>query len=736
MSISSTYLLNVALHGAVLSIFATGLLVLLRRPGQRSFVAISGLLAVGVLPWMTALRPERRVSEPVAQIQAQPASPTLPLWTIVTLPMPEEKSVVDHSEPVATPPRPFVFPDALTCVALIWAAGTATGLILLAGALLKACLWKRSLRPLDETACQTFASLSPDIPRRHLFLLSESTTSPCVTGFVRPRIVLPVFLLEKDAEQQLRWAVGHELAHLRAGDSRWIILFSLVRCVNWWNPFVHILVSRWAEAREQLCDLHATGLSEDRLDYGKFLIAMARRITGRPPLAVTMAKRAHANRLKQRITSLLESRADSMKPLGKGFISIGSALAITAAVSVSALRIGAEEVKDLPKVVADTAPEKAPEKQKAPEPPAKPADAAPLPAKPSSPRSVVRWTAGPQLKFNVKLLTTPATPPLKEGTLLSEENYQLHMRSMNQKKGVYLMTAPSISSRSGESVEVQIIRHVPVREGQKTPKDTAPFVGISLTMTGKVTGNTVDLKFDADYRFVPGRDNTQLAREEAAKINPDDIRIVKHSTTSRMGPGQTLVSYPGEIEPGRFLHILVTAIPVNSDGEALDAFVDGKPVDPQAGTADTKSTPGKQEARPFRISPRAESGKLRLNAVVIDLPRDPSLPANERNFRKLSPAADDSLNALIKHHRLEKRQLKQVEIPLNGPHVPWPEFPGIRLSAVAAEDMAAFALTNDSEENGTSSVSPMSPGDMVHIDVQSGNPAIERRVYITAVPVK
>lgn len=729
MSISTTYLLNVALHGAVLSIFATGLLVLLRRPGQRAFVAISGLLAMGVLPWMTALRPERRVSEPVAEVQTQPASPTLPLWTVVTLPMPEEKSVVDTREPVADA-LPFVFPDPLTCVAFVWGAGTAGGTILLAGALLRVCFWKRSLRPLDDETWQTLTSLSPDITGRHLFLLSESATSPCVTGFFRPRIVVPGFLLEKDTEQQLRWALGHELSHLRAGDSRWMIVFSVIRCVNWWNPCVHLLVSRWAEAREQLCDLHATGISESRPDYGKFLVAMAGRISGRPPLAVTMAKRAHANRLKRRIVSLLESRSDSLKPLGKCFIGIGSALAVTAAVSVSALRIGAAEV------VMDMAAENSPEVPAAPEPPAKEAEAVPLPAKPSSPRSVVRWAAGPQLKFTLKLLTTPVTPTVKEGTLLGKQEHELHMRSLAQKKGVDLMTAPSVTSRSGESVEIQIIRHVPVREGQKTPKDPAPFVGISMTLAGKVTGNTVDLKFDADYRFVPGRDNTQLGREEAAKINPDDIRIVKHSTTSRMGPGQTLVSYPGEIEPGKFLHILVTAVPVNSEGEALDAFVDGKPVDPPAGSTDTKNMPGKQEARPFRTSPRAESGKLRLNAVVIDLPRDPTLPAGQRHFTKLSPAADDSLNALVKHHRLEKRQLKQVEIPLNGPHVPWPEFPGIRLSAVAAQDMATFALTNDSEENGTSSVTPMSPGDMVHIDVQSGNPAIERRVYITAVPVK
>lgn len=737
MNVSTTYLLNVALHGAVLSIFATGLLVLLRRPGKRSFVAISGLLAVGVLPWMTALRQERRVSEPVAEIQVQPVSPTLPLWTVVTLPMPEEKSVVENSEPVADAP-PFVFPDILTCVVFMWAAGTAAGTILLAGAVLKVCIWKRSLRPLDDGAWQALASLSPDIRGRHLFLLSESTASPCVTGFFRPRIVLPIFLLEKEAEQQLRWALGHELAHLRAGDSCWMIVFSFIRCVNWWNPFIHRLVSQWADAREQICDLHAAGATGNRADYGEFLVAMARKLAKQPPLAVAMAKRARTSQLKRRIVHLLRSGADSAKPVGKAFIGFSSALFVTGAVLVSAIRIGAEEAQGLQETIVETETAKdqveEPQEPK-PAPEARPSTA-PQSRKSSAPRSVVRWAAVPQQKFNTKLVISPVAHAFKDGTLLGDEEVQLHMRDLAQKKGVDLMTAPSVTSRSGESTEIQIIRHVPPHKDQKTARETVPWVGVSFTMAGKVTGNAVDLKFDADYRFVAGQNALRFSKDEAAKINPDDIRIAKHTVSSRMAPGQTLVSDLGEIEPGKFLHILVTVVPINKEGEALDAFVDGKPLNPSAGSPDAGRPSEKQGARPFRVSPKAESGKVRLNAVVIDLPRDPKLPADERYFKKLSPAADDSLDALVKQYRLEKRKLKQVEIPLNGPHVPWPEFPGIRLWAVATEDLATFALTNDSEENGTSSVTPMSPGDMVHIDVRSGNPAIERRVYITAVPVK
>lgn len=727
MSVSTTYLLNVALHGAVLSVFAMGVLALLRRPGRRSFVAISGLLAVGVLPWMTALRPERRGGEPVAEVQAQPVSPALPIWTVVTLPMPQEKAVVVPSEPVANTSF-FVFPDPLTCVISVWAAGTAAGMTLLAGALLKVGYWTRSLRPLNDKAWQTITSLSPDIPARHLFFLSESSTSPCVTGFFRPRIVLPLFLLEKGAEQELRWALGHEIAHLRAGDSRWMIVFSLIRCMNWWNPFVHLLACRWADAREQLCDLHATGVSEDRSDYGRFLVTMARRITGRPPLAVAMAKRAHANRLKQRITHLLDSRLDSTKPVGKGFIGVGSALLMAAAVFVSVLRIGAEEVKDFS--AAGAGMEKAPDAPAEPATPETKAKAVPNPVKSPEPRSAVRWTAEPQVKYTTKLLTTLTKPTLRDGSLLSSGEVQLYMRSMAAAKGVDLMTAPSVTSRFGESTDIQIINHVPPKAGQQDPAKPAPHVGVSFTFTGRPAGDTLDLKFDADYRFVPNQPIHQFNREMAVKLDPDKIKVVRHSIAPKMKVGQTAVCDLGEIEPGKFLQVLVTVFAIGADGREVDAFVNGKPLEPLSGSSGGAGA-GRAEAAP-KIGPmKAAKGKLKLDAVVIDLPRDPKLPENQQYMKKLSFASEDPLNALVKHYGLEKRKLRHVEITLNAFTLPWPEIPEIRLLAIASKDLSTIALTNDSEKNGKSYIAPLGQGSMLQIDVQSGDPAIERRVYIT-----
>lgn len=86
MSFPTTYLLNVALHAAALSVFACLLLVLLGSPGRRAFVGLSGLLALGILPWITALRPEpsQEPRPPVAGIATPP--PTLPIFTVAIMP--------------------------------------------------------------------------------------------------------------------------------------------------------------------------------------------------------------------------------------------------------------------------------------------------------------------------------------------------------------------------------------------------------------------------------------------------------------------------------------------------------------------------------------------------------------------------------------------------------------------------------------------------------------------------
>ncbi|RYD35055.1 MAG: M56 family metallopeptidase, partial [Verrucomicrobiaceae bacterium] len=396
---------------------------------------------------------------------------------------------------------------------------------------------------------------------------SDTTTSPCVTGFFKTRIVLPHFLLEKDAEQQLRWALGHELAHLRAGDSRWIIVLSFIRCVNWWNPLAHRMVFQWSDAREQCCDLHATGESEDRADYGRFLVTMAARISRQPRLAVTMAKRVHTQQLKQRIVHLLEARSGRAQPVGRGFIAWSSALVLLFAVSVSALRIGAEEMPEL-----SAEPSGFVEKLL---PPASPPLSSPIPATIPVEASATATGKTParQLKLASKLITTPERSKLKDGELLSDEEVQLYLKSLYPVKGLPvkgldLVTLPSVTARFGQSAVIEIIKAVGT-----DAVENSPFVGIRLGMKNERVGNQVKLDLDVDYRFVSWRRFLGITNEEAKAINPADVKTAKHSISSTMDFGKTVVCDMGETEPGKFLQLMVFVVELTEYGEEIGAHV-------------------------------------------------------------------------------------------------------------------------------------------------------------------
>lgn len=455
MTISTIYLLNVALHGSILSVVASLILSALRQSRYRSIAAIAGLLAIGFLPWFTAMHLAQRTPAPIPEIQTQD-TPALPTWTVVTFSAQQKSTPV--SAVFTAVPEKFTFPDLLALFTTFWAVGTCIGLFLLGVAVLKSRSWRKSLRPLDDTTWQTLRTLMPEIPSRSHFWFSESAASPCVAGLWQPRIILPRFLFTSGSEDGLRWAVRHEIAHWQVGDSRWIILFALIRCTNWWNPIVHRLVSNWADAREQICDIRATGAAGNRADYGDFLIVMARKITSQLPLSITMAKRAHASRLKRRIVSLLNAPTDSLKPVGKSFIGINSAIFIICAALVSVVRIGAEEPENVIGTAAETG-FTGKQNDHVPAAPATPEEPAATP-----PVDVVPATTSGsvvQVKLTSKFVVTTTKPDFEDGAKFSDNQLQTIMRALSQKPGCRFITLPSVTSLFGRFDSLEMVEEVP-----------------------------------------------------------------------------------------------------------------------------------------------------------------------------------------------------------------------------------------------------------------------------------
>jgi bla regulator protein blaR1 len=77
---------------------------------------------------------------------------------------------------------------------------------------------------------------------------------PALVGVLRPRVILP-----PDFESRYTWrerllVLAHERTHLRRGDAVWNAAVALMRCVLWFNPFVHLASRAFREDQELACD--------------------------------------------------------------------------------------------------------------------------------------------------------------------------------------------------------------------------------------------------------------------------------------------------------------------------------------------------------------------------------------------------------------------------------------------------------------------------------------------------
>lgn len=204
------------LRGSLLLSLALAVVWMLRAPVRRLFGA-----RIGYLLWMLA---------PVAI--AAPLLPSLPGGPngmgamLPALPVPAAAG--------ATP--------SLT--------GSTGGGLLLAwglGALVFALLQLRAQRRFRRR-------LGALVPRGDGTWRAAGASGPLVFGVLRPRIVVPAdFCGLLDAEQQ-RLVIAHERAHLARADLPAAAIASAIRCLHWFNPLVHLALSRFRLDQEMACD--------------------------------------------------------------------------------------------------------------------------------------------------------------------------------------------------------------------------------------------------------------------------------------------------------------------------------------------------------------------------------------------------------------------------------------------------------------------------------------------------
>ena len=158
--------------------------------------------------------------------------------------------------------------------------------------------------------------------------VSGAAETPCLFGLLRPAIYLPPSCAEEPTV--LRHALAHERAHYRHGDHLWALVRCLCLALYWFDPLVWLAAALSRRDGELSCDesaLAALG-EEERISYGRTLLALAVRRSGPSPLlhtATTMSMGAGG--LKERIR-LIAQKPRTLWPAA--VLAVGAAVLLAA----------------------------------------------------------------------------------------------------------------------------------------------------------------------------------------------------------------------------------------------------------------------------------------------------------------------------------------------------------------------------------------------------------------------
>ena len=194
------------------------------------------------------------------------------------------------------PLRPLARPLAAEIVSLelqagkilffSWLTGCAVSFGLFFYRTMQAEKFLRTCQPVDPDVIQLGSVVSGKaseadlrIDRQTVQLVSSSAiNSPFCWQFHRPFIVIPDSLLGYENDQ-LKFILRHELAHLRTGHPIQMFLQRTVEIVFWFHPMVWWAAHQSTLAREFICDDEAIESRSDIVTYLKTLLTIVEQNT-------------------------------------------------------------------------------------------------------------------------------------------------------------------------------------------------------------------------------------------------------------------------------------------------------------------------------------------------------------------------------------------------------------------------------------------------------------------------
>ena len=90
--------------------------------------------------------------------------------------------------------------------------------------------------------------------RQPQLLVSDAINSPLLTGIFRPKLILPVAIVNHYTEAEIKLIIAHELAHLKRCDLLWNWLPTFTQGLFFFNPLIWLVQREWFRVQEICCD--------------------------------------------------------------------------------------------------------------------------------------------------------------------------------------------------------------------------------------------------------------------------------------------------------------------------------------------------------------------------------------------------------------------------------------------------------------------------------------------------
>ncbi|WP_154826676.1 M56 family metallopeptidase [Clostridium butyricum] len=171
--------------------------------------------------------------------------------------------------------------------------------------------------------------------------ICDEKKSPCILGFIRPKIYLPHYVLELD-EDMISHILLHELMHYKRKDLYLNFICWIILLLHWFNPLVRIALKKLKTYREYGCDCFVLQIlgEEKNVDYGMTIINLSKIVTNKRNIQLGLGFERN-NLIKGRIEMIKSFKNDSYKISAKAALGclVAAVVVCTNGITVNALDV-------------------------------------------------------------------------------------------------------------------------------------------------------------------------------------------------------------------------------------------------------------------------------------------------------------------------------------------------------------------------------------------------------------